>query len=210
MHQIVDSHRGRYVTSTKKEKHGLVKRILAEVKEGGARFLKRSNTDSSAWIQVDDDCAYLKISHALRCKRRKAQEAPTLQELPIDSRPTQAENAQAENAQAENAQAENAQANTSATSSALHLLAPNSAFGALSSLLCPSRSVVPRDSGLLLQEQIMALQTLQSLGHTTGFGPTADLLLLSSPTQLDTNIALRTMEQVMLREELRRRYYPWL
>jgi hypothetical protein len=74
---IIDSFRPRYLKSSRKQKPGLVNEIVEEVKSGGARFLKRlkDGSETSSWVEVDDTYAHEKVSHALRCKNRKAEES---------------------------------------------------------------------------------------------------------------------------------------
>lgn len=73
LHRIVDSFRDEYLATSRRDKPDLIRRIVAKVKEGGARFLKRKSTVENSrqdhWEEMDDSYAYEKVSHALRCRR---------------------------------------------------------------------------------------------------------------------------------------------
>lgn len=73
LHGIVESYRPQYQNTLRKEKPALIKNIVAQVKQGGARFLKRTNDNDNPWEEMDDDYAYEKVSHALRCRRLSSQ-----------------------------------------------------------------------------------------------------------------------------------------
>ncbi|CAJ1948463.1 unnamed protein product [Cylindrotheca closterium] len=78
LHNIIDSYRGSYLKSDRKEKPVLVRQIVREIKAGGARFLKRSSgNDSDSWVEVSDSYAHEKVSHALRCKKAAAKSGST-------------------------------------------------------------------------------------------------------------------------------------
>ncbi|KAL3927931.1 MAG: hypothetical protein SGBAC_012874, partial [Bacillariaceae sp.] len=64
-------YRQAYLTSTRKEKADITKRIVGELKSTGARFLRRfnDNGDGSCWVEVDDKTAYKKVGHALRLRK---------------------------------------------------------------------------------------------------------------------------------------------
>jgi hypothetical protein len=94
MHRIVNSYRDAYKKSSRSDKTILVRAAIQDIKEGGARFLKRydvasteegaavynatstsshsshndddENKDDDLWVEVEDDAVYEKISHALR------------------------------------------------------------------------------------------------------------------------------------------------
>jgi hypothetical protein len=65
MHHIVDSYRQRYRVANRADKTVLVRAVIQDIREGGARFLKRSE-GGDEWEEVKEDAVYEKISHALR------------------------------------------------------------------------------------------------------------------------------------------------
>jgi len=73
LHTILDSYRDEYLQTDRRNKPLLIRRIVAKIKEGGARFLKRKSTFHTStedpWEEMDDAYAYEKVSHALRCRR---------------------------------------------------------------------------------------------------------------------------------------------
>ncbi len=73
LHRILDSFREEYLATNRRDKPDLIRRIIAKIKEGGARFLKRKslfeNESDDPWEEMDDSYAYEKVSHALRCRR---------------------------------------------------------------------------------------------------------------------------------------------
>ena len=69
LHILVNKYRKMYFNSRRKDKPHIIRKILQEVKETGARFMKRVNGDNS-WVEVDDECAYEKVSHALRLQKK--------------------------------------------------------------------------------------------------------------------------------------------
>lgn len=81
MHEIISAYRERYLRSSRLEKHDLVIDILKRIKREGARFVKPSKIGDS-WVQVDDKCAFEKVSHALRCRRQQAAQAAMLAQRP--------------------------------------------------------------------------------------------------------------------------------
>ena len=73
LHQIVDKYREQYLNCARMNKQTMLKAIVKEVKEGGARFLKRSE-EEAAWEEVSEDYALAKVGHALRCKKAMLRE----------------------------------------------------------------------------------------------------------------------------------------
>jgi hypothetical protein len=70
---MVDRYRQAYLTSTRKDKAAITRRIVQELKSTGARFLRRfnddENRDDKKWVEVDDKTAYNKVGHALRLRK---------------------------------------------------------------------------------------------------------------------------------------------
>ncbi|KAL3922459.1 MAG: hypothetical protein SGARI_006448, partial [Bacillariaceae sp.] len=66
MHRIVDSYRQRYRVANRADKTVLVRAVIQEIRDGGARFLRRSPDRGTEWEGVRDEAVYEKISHALR------------------------------------------------------------------------------------------------------------------------------------------------
>jgi hypothetical protein len=72
MHRIVESYRVLYRDASRQEKSRLVRRIIHEITEEGARFLIRPRhagsqySDDQLWAVADNETVYEKISHALR------------------------------------------------------------------------------------------------------------------------------------------------
>lgn len=70
LHLIADSYRQGYLTSTRKEKAAIARHIVQKLKSTGARFLRRyKDNGKDKWVEVEDDTAYRKVSHALRLRR---------------------------------------------------------------------------------------------------------------------------------------------
>jgi hypothetical protein len=74
LHKIVNRHQEKYLSSRRYNKLAITEDIVEEIKKPGngeaARFLKRSE-DMSCWLEVSDDIAREKVSHALRGKPRR-------------------------------------------------------------------------------------------------------------------------------------------
>ncbi|CAJ1951368.1 unnamed protein product [Cylindrotheca closterium] len=70
LHLIVDQYRQAYLSSTRREKAAITRNIVQQLKSTGARFLRRFDDESDdKWVEVDDDTAYKKVSHALRLRK---------------------------------------------------------------------------------------------------------------------------------------------
>ncbi|CAJ1951358.1 unnamed protein product [Cylindrotheca closterium] len=70
LHLIVDRYRQAYLTSTRKDKADITRRIVQHLKSTGARFLRRFNDDGDdKWVEVDERTAYKKVGHALRLRK---------------------------------------------------------------------------------------------------------------------------------------------
>jgi hypothetical protein len=68
---MVDFHRGNYFRSKRLDKNAITKEIVRNIKQEGARFLKRCGEAGEFWVQVSDTEAAHKVSHALRSKARR-------------------------------------------------------------------------------------------------------------------------------------------
>ena len=71
LHLLVDKYRQVYLISTRRDKAAIARNIVQEIKSTGARFLRRFDEDKEddKWVEVDDDTAYKKVSHALRLRK---------------------------------------------------------------------------------------------------------------------------------------------
>jgi hypothetical protein len=74
LHTIVNLHKERYLSSRRYDKLAIADDIVRDIKSGRrgepGRFMKRANGEEY-WIEVGDDVAREKVSHALRGKPRK-------------------------------------------------------------------------------------------------------------------------------------------
>ena len=70
---MIDENRAAYENAKILEKTLIAERIVKDVKNSAGRFLK--NDGNGAWIEVDDETARDKISHAFRDKRRKLKQS---------------------------------------------------------------------------------------------------------------------------------------
>jgi hypothetical protein len=74
LHKIVNLHKERYLSSRRYDKLAIADDIVRDIKSGRrgepGRFMKRANGEEY-WIEVGDDVAREKVSHALRGKPRK-------------------------------------------------------------------------------------------------------------------------------------------
>jgi hypothetical protein len=74
MLRIVYLHKARYWASERCDKFVIADMVLHRIKKCGSepvRFLKRE--DGEHWVEVSDDEARQKVSHALRCKTKKSE-----------------------------------------------------------------------------------------------------------------------------------------
>jgi hypothetical protein len=65
MHHLINSYRPRYRKATRIDKASMIQEVLQKLKEGGVKFRKRVDNED-LWVEVGDQVAYDKISHALR------------------------------------------------------------------------------------------------------------------------------------------------
>ena len=74
LHLMVNSHREEYTAARRSEKTKITKRLLCEIKNSGARFIRKVVSDGKShadeWEEVDDVTAYKKVSHALRLRTK--------------------------------------------------------------------------------------------------------------------------------------------
>ena len=71
LHRIVNQYRETYLASHRSHKSMIVRHIINEIKNTGAKFIRRADDDSTddKWVEVDDKTAYTKVSHALRLRK---------------------------------------------------------------------------------------------------------------------------------------------
>ena len=71
LHLLVNKYRETYNSSTRRDKAAIARNIVQEIKSTGARFLRRldENKKDGRWVEVDDNTAYKKVSHALRLRK---------------------------------------------------------------------------------------------------------------------------------------------
>ena len=185
MHQIIDKYRERYVASSKRDKHVLTKQVVAEIKEDGARFLKRVDEDDMrCWAEVDDSSAYEKVSHALRCKHKRARQssmpAPSSSN---DSRPQQAQRPPV----------------NQPIPNALTVPRPPTGVVNHNPLLLPQ--TIP---DLILQQRLLAARNL-NLSNANAL----PILGVVNPQLANSNQVLDELAIAALYNDLRRQY-PWL
>jgi len=77
LHRVADSYRDEYMGSRRAEKPKIIKKIIKEIRDTGARFIKphgtfRSN-DQDSWVEVDEQYAYEKVAHVLRHRKKSLQ-----------------------------------------------------------------------------------------------------------------------------------------
>ena len=75
LRMLVDAHKERYLAARRFEKLEISKSIVAKIKQGGddnnpGRFL-RQDPSTGHWVEVTDDVACKKVSHALRENKEK-------------------------------------------------------------------------------------------------------------------------------------------
>jgi hypothetical protein len=71
-HKIVAAHKPRYLRSKQNQKCDIAKMVIKLVQQGNSapvRFLRR---EGYFWVEVPNEVAREKVSHALRCKTKKA------------------------------------------------------------------------------------------------------------------------------------------
>jgi hypothetical protein len=81
MLRIVYLHKARYWASERYDKFVIADMVLHRIKKCGSepvRFLKRE--DGEHWVEVSDDEARLKVSHALGCKTKKPESSDEVTE----------------------------------------------------------------------------------------------------------------------------------
>jgi hypothetical protein len=67
LHRLAEERMHIYEMGSKWDKTVITSEIMAIIKEGGGRFLK---TEGGSWVEVDDNVAREKVSHAFRSRRR--------------------------------------------------------------------------------------------------------------------------------------------
>lgn len=65
MHHLINSYRHKYRKATRSEKASMIQEVLENLKQGGVRFRRRVDNED-LWVEVTDQVAYDKVSHALR------------------------------------------------------------------------------------------------------------------------------------------------
>ncbi|KAG7344240.1 hypothetical protein IV203_022248 [Nitzschia inconspicua] len=97
MHEVVNQHKDEYIASRRSDKPRVIKNIILQLKDSGARFLKPygefQSNESDRWVEVDDQYVYDKISHVMRHRQRAARGAlaaaasrqPDVKETPSSS-----------------------------------------------------------------------------------------------------------------------------
>jgi hypothetical protein len=74
MHEVVERHKNEYNVARRSDKPRVVKRIIQEIRDTGARFLRPygefNSNDQDLWVEADDDIVYDKISHVLRHRKK--------------------------------------------------------------------------------------------------------------------------------------------
>ncbi|KAG7370883.1 hypothetical protein IV203_019453 [Nitzschia inconspicua] len=97
MHEVVNQHKDEYIASRRSDKPRVIKNIILQLKDSGARFLKPygefQSNESDRWVEVDDQYVYDKISHVMRHRQRAARGAiaaaasrqPDVKEAPSSS-----------------------------------------------------------------------------------------------------------------------------
>ena len=72
LHLLVNKYKPQYFRSRQNEKIRIVESIIRQMKETGARFLRRVKKEDAEtiWVEADHACAYEKVSHALRLQRK--------------------------------------------------------------------------------------------------------------------------------------------
>lgn len=69
---IIDIHRTRYKKTPSKEgKSAIIIDIIRLIEYSGGRFLKRREEDPDSWYLAGMHCSREKVSHALRCQKRR-------------------------------------------------------------------------------------------------------------------------------------------
>jgi hypothetical protein len=73
LHMLVNKYRPIYLKSCPKAKMGIVNSIIEQVKESGARFLRREvDADGRpSWFESDQKTSYKIVSHALRLQKKQ-------------------------------------------------------------------------------------------------------------------------------------------
>ena len=70
---MANTYREEYMTSRRADKRRLTKLVLGELKNTGARFIRRvasNGQTADEWEEVDDETAFKKVSHALRLRTK--------------------------------------------------------------------------------------------------------------------------------------------
>lgn len=79
MHDVVNQHKDEYISCRRSDKPRVIKTIIRQLKNTGARFLKPygefQSNDSDRWTKVDEQYIYDKISHVMRHRQRAARGA---------------------------------------------------------------------------------------------------------------------------------------
>ncbi|KAL3938971.1 MAG: hypothetical protein SGBAC_006229 [Bacillariaceae sp.] len=68
MRDIIEKHKTKYHSLNRDGKRKLVELVYEEITEGGARFLKKLDGEST-WVVVDLPIALQKVSHTMRCRK---------------------------------------------------------------------------------------------------------------------------------------------
>jgi hypothetical protein len=89
MHHLINSYRHRYRVATRTEKASMIQEVLQRLKQGGVRFRRRLESED-LWVEVSDQLAYDKVSHALRGRgsERRAPPRATDAVVATDSLPS--------------------------------------------------------------------------------------------------------------------------
>jgi hypothetical protein len=211
MHRIIDSFRQRYLESSRREKHDVIKETIKEVKHGGARFLKRSEDDgeTSSWLEVKYTYAYEKVSHALRCKHRKAEQSSSSQSLQSESQASRQEESALSAAFAANQELREAMLSMSSRDSRYalsprfpELVSPGSDFTMMSRLSGASNSAL---DDLWRRQQLLLIGGPLHPGME-GMRPVGNLANLSHPQLLGSYTAMSSLSDHPLLRNLR--YQP--
>ncbi|KAG7338948.1 hypothetical protein IV203_002677 [Nitzschia inconspicua] len=80
MHHLINSYRHQYRKASRSEKALMIQEVLQKLKEGGVRFRKRADNED-LWVEVSDQVAYDKISHALRGRGSERRAPPRESEV---------------------------------------------------------------------------------------------------------------------------------